>query len=452
MKVDVIEDDRVFSQMISHILQQSGDYRVNIHATGKSFLAQLSFSTEVVTLDLGLPDIKGTELMQRIKSFNPEIEIIVISGQDNLPQAVKLLKEGAFDYITKDENIRERLRHTLQKIRHNKTLKDELEQLKSKISGQYEFRESIIGNSPAIQDTFKLIEKAIKVPNINISLHGETGTGKELIAKTIHYNSPRKLNPFVTVSLTAVPPDQAENTLFGIEKGAFPDALMTIPGKIEEAGEGTLFLDEIGDLDPDLQLSLLETVQTKKIKRIGGEEEIPVKCRIISATNHDLLSLVREKKFREDLYYHLVGLPIPIPPLRERGKDIIILADHFLKIFCSENNLSSLKISSSAKKKLLSHQYPGNIRELKAIVELGAVLSNDDHINENHIVFNHSHNPPEILKEELTLKEYTERIILHFLKKYNNVVEVAEKLDIGKSTIYNLLKKQKDDPFNPKQQ
>ena len=444
MRVDIIEDDPVFNKIIERVIQKHTSYETVVHFDGESFLQNLSPDTHVVTLDLGLPDISGTELMKKIKEFNPETEIIIISGQDNITLAVKLLKEGAYDYITKDENIHERLLHTLKKIGQNHLLKQELAQLKTEVSDKYEFRQSILGNSSAIRNIFNLIEKAIKVPNINVSLYGETGTGKELTAKTIHYNSPRKNHPFVKLSASALSREKADTTLFGAEKGAFSESLMTTKGMFEEAGEGTLFIDEVTEFDTDTQLALLNVFQTKRIKRIGGNEELPVNCRIITATSNDLLQAVRNKHFREDLYYHLVGLPISIPPLRERGKDIILLASYFLTSFCRENNLPPMNLSSGARKKLLSHDYPGNIRELKAIIELAAVLSNEPALTEKHIVFNHSEPTPELFQEELTLKEYNERIILYFLKKYNNVMEVAEKLDIGKSTIYNLLKKQKE--------
>lgn len=445
MRVDIIEDDPTFIRMIEHIVRQYNIHDVRTHQDGRSFLSKLSSSTEIVTLDLGLPDISGKELMHQIKAFNEEIEIVIISGQDDISLAVQLLKEGAHDYITKDENIRERLHHTLKKLEINNALKQEVAQLKNKISDRYAFRETILGNSGAIKSIFTLIEKAIKVPSMPVSLYGETGTGKELTAKTIHHNSPRKSHPFITLSLSAIPREQIYSSLFGFEKDAFPGALMTTKGKIEEAGHGTLFLDEVTYLDSDLQLSILEALQKRKAKRIGGDEEIPINCRVISATTHDLSKAVSDQEFREDLYYYLMGLPISMPALRERGKDIILLADYFLNAFCRDNDLQEISISSGAKRKLLSYPFPGNIRELKAIVELGAVLTNDGTITEKHVVFNNSQQSPEVLSEELTLKEYNERIILYFLKKYNNVIEVAEKLDIGKSTIYNLLKKQKED-------
>jgi two-component system response regulator AtoC len=451
MRIDIIEDDPVFNRMIEHIVRQNNDYDGVTHYTGKSFISNLSASTDVVTLDLGLPDISGTRLMQKIKDFNSDIEVIIISGQDNISLAVRLLKEGASDYITKDENIKDRLQHALGKIYKNKQLKQEVVRLKQEVSGKYNFRQAIIGNSPAIKNTFSLIEKAIIVPNMNISLQGETGTGKELTAKTIHFNSPRKEHPFVTLAINSMPKEQIKSCLFGIEKGAFADALMSTRGKIEEAGEGTLFLDEITDLDADLQLSLLDILQERSIKRIGGENEIPIQCRIITATSNDILQAVRKKEFREDLYYQLMGLPITIPPLRERGKDIIALSKFFLKEFCLKNNLPLLDLSNGAQKKLLTHTYPGNIRELKSIIELGAVLTKQQLIEEEHIVFNHSEPVPKILGEELTLKEYNQRIILHFLKKYKNVMEVAARLNIGKSTIYNLLK-QKDNSITSTQE
>lgn len=443
MRVDIIEDDPVFSKMIEHILSKTDHCETAVFPNGRNFLRQLSPKTDVVTLDLGLPDISGTELMKEIKTFNPEIEIIIISGQDNISLAIQLLKEGAYDYITKDENINERLIHALNKIRSNHNLKKELNKLKGEVSGKYHFHDTLLGNSSALQSSFMLIEKAIKVPNINVSIFGESGTGKELVAKIIHYNSSRKNQPFVKVSAAALSKEQLSTALFGIEKGAFSDALMTTKGKFEEAGEGTLFLDEVTDFDADMQIALLNIFQERTVRRIGSSEERLVKCRIISTTSYDLLQAVRDKTLREDLYYHLVGLPITLPPLRERGKDMILLADYFLHSFCLKNNLPLMILSSGAKKKLISHDYPGNIRELKAIIELGAVLTNDNILQERHIVFNHSEPNPGFFHEELTLKEYNERIILYFMKKYNNVMEVADRLNIGKSTIYNLLKDKK---------
>ncbi|MFO8001302.1 MAG: sigma 54-interacting transcriptional regulator [Marinilabilia sp.] len=302
-------------------------------------------------------------------------------------------------------------------------------------------REDILGDSHPVRSTLNLIERAIKVPNMNVSLHGEPGTGKKLVAKTIHENSPRREHPFISININAIAENELETVLFGTEQGAFPEALMTTKGKLKEAGEGTLFIDEVSDIAPEQQISLLAMLQGKKPKEGGDQDAFPVGCRIITATNGDLLQAVRNNTFREDLYYHLVGLPITLPPLRERGEDILLLANHFLNVFCRTNNLPQMHLSPQAEEKLLRHTYPGNIRELKAIVELGAVLSNDNTIHECQIVFDHLSFRPVVLDRELTLKEYNEQIILHFMKKYHSVKEVASRLDIGKSTIYNLLKK-----------
>ena len=257
MKINVIEDDKVFNKLIEHTLKLNPDYEVVSYFNGKDFIKNLGDDPDVVTLDLGLPDLTGNEILKKIKRFNPEIDVIVISGQDDISTAVQLLKEGAYDYITKDGNIKERLLHSIQNIKKQKTLKNEITQLKTEIGHKYQYKNAIIGDSPAIKEVFALIDKAIKVPNINVSVYGETGTGKELIAKTVHYNSPRKNKPFIAVNMGAIPRELIESELFGHEKGAFTGAITTKKGKFEEGDGGTVFLDEIGEMDFNLQVKLL---------------------------------------------------------------------------------------------------------------------------------------------------------------------------------------------------
>lgn len=445
MRIHIIEDDRVFNRLIEHTLKLNPDHEVVPYFNGKDFIKNLGDNPDIVTLDLGLPDYTGNEILKKIKRYNPEIEVIVISGQDDISTAVQLLKEGAYDYITKDENIKERLLHSINNIKKHKSLKNEISQLKSEITNKYEFKHAIIGDSPAIKEVFSLIEKAVKVPNINVSVYGETGTGKELIAKTIHYNSPRKDKPFIAVNMGAIPRELIESELFGHEKGAFTGAVTTKKGKFEEADGGTVFLDEIGEMDFNLQVKLLRVLQEREITRVGGNAVIKINTRIITATNKDLAEEARKGNFREDLYYRLLGLPIHLPPLKDRRNDTLLLCQHFLKAFSKENGLNKIELTPRAKKKLLNYNFPGNVRELKAIVELAAVLTNSNQIDEEHILFNSTQGEMELFTQELTLKEYTEKIIKHFLKKYNNnVMKVASKLDIGKSTIYNLLKREKE--------
>jgi DNA-binding NtrC family response regulator len=448
MRIHVIEDDRVFNRLIEHTLTLNPDLEVNTFYNGADFLSSLSDQPDVVTLDLGLPDYTGNDILKRIKKYNPDTEVIVISGQDDISTAVQLLKEGAYDYITKDENIKERLLHSIHNINKTRSLKNEISQLKTEISNKYEFKHAIIGESPAIKQVFALIEKAIRVPNINVSITGETGTGKELIAKTVHYSSPRKDKPFVAVNMGAIPRELIESELFGHEKGAFTGAITTKKGKFEEADGGTIFLDEVGEMDLNLQVKLLRVLQEREITRVGGNATIKISTRVITATNKDLSEEVSKGNFREDLYYRLLGLPIQLPSLKERKNDTLLLSQFFLNEFCKDNQLHNLVLTAKAKKKLMKYPFPGNVRELKAVIELGAVLTNSQEIDEDHIVFSAANNDLELFAQEMTLKEYTEKIIQHYLIKYNNnVLKVADKLNIGKSTIYNLLKKEKDASF-----
>ena len=284
------------------------------------------------------------------------------------------------------------------------------------------------------------MEKALAT-SITVSVTGETGTGKEVAAKCIHYNSDRKDKSFVAVNVAAIPTELIESELFGYEKGAFTGAESSRKGKFEEADGGTLFLDEIGEMDVNMQSKLLRVLQEKEITRIGSNKTKKIDVRLIVATHRDLAERVKEGMFREDLYYRLLGLPINLPPLRERGNDSIILAGHFVKSFCKDNRLEHKTINSEAKKRLKSYAFPGNVRELKAIMELACVMATGPEITEEDITFNTTSNMSDFLLNEKSLKEYTQTIVRHFLDKYDqNVVLVAKKLDIGKSTIYRMLK------------
>ena len=284
-----------------------------------------------------------------------------------------------------------------------------------------------------------MLEKASRT-NINVSVTGETGTGKEVISKAIHYNSDRKKKPFVAVNMAAIPRELIESELFGYEKGAFTGAMARKTGKFEEANKGTLFLDEIAELDLSLQSKILRVLQEREVTRVGGNERIPLDVRLIVATHKNLLEEVKKGNFREDLFYRIMGLPIDLPPLRERGNDILLLAKHFLEDFCKSNKMDAITISQEAKDKLMKYNYPGNVRELKAIIDLSAVMCDGRQICDADIYFASVTMGDSFTNEEKTMKEYTIDIIKHFLKKYdNNIVKAAEKLDIGKSTIYKMI-------------
>ncbi|MEL6675697.1 MAG: sigma-54 dependent transcriptional regulator [Bacteroidota bacterium] len=440
----VVEDDEWYRELLVYNLELNPDYEVHKFGTAGECLNRLHEGPSAITLDYRLPDMEGAEALRKIKEFNPDIEVVVISEQEKIDTAVSLLKEGAFDYISKGEDIQDRLLNSMNNIRKKGKLITRINKLQQEVAQKYDFEKSIIGQSPAIKKVFNMIEKAIST-NITVTITGETGTGKELVAKAIHFNSKRKDQPFVPVNMAAIPAELIESELFGHEKGAFTGATNRRIGKFEEAHGGTLFLDEIGEMDITFQAKLLRALQEKEIIRIGSNKQVKVDCRIVVATNRNLLEEVKQNKFREDLYYRLFGLPVELPPLRERGKDIILLAKFFLERFAKENELEAFSLSPAAQRKLLSYHYPGNIRELKSIVELSAVMSNEQEIEEDVITFSTSDPLPDVLSQELTLKEYTHRIIDLYLKKNDqNIKLVAEKLDIGVSTIYRVLKEMKE--------
>lgn len=440
VKIFVVEDDPAYTKFLKYVLGLNPDYDVEFFNSGKECLNNLHKNPAVITLDYSLPDMPGEKVLSQIRSHDPNINVIIISAQEKIGTAVELLKSGAYDYITKDEETKDRVLNSIHNARNKASLIREIDYLKKEISQKYEFEKSIIGTSTAIKKIFSLLEKACST-NISVSIAGETGTGKELVAKAIHYNSKRKNKPFVAVNIAAIPRDLIESELFGHEKGAFTGAMSRRIGKFEESDGGTIFLDEIGEMDMNLQAKLLRVLQEREVTRIGGNQVIKLDTRIIAATHKDLNDEVKQGRFREDLYYRLLGLPIQLPPLRERGNDVILIAKHFLDTFTRENQMPKFKISQEAQDKLMQYPFPGNIRELKSIIELSAVMASDNEIKPQDISFNSSTRPESFLHQEMTMEEYMYRIIRHFLNKHdNNVLEVARKLNIGKSSLYRYLK------------
>lgn len=435
----IVEDDPWYGEILAYNLSLNPEFIITRFTTGSDCISSLHKKPDLVTIDFSLPDMNGIELLKKIKSVYADIPVIVISGQEDVHIAVELLKMGVTDYLIKDDNTKDLLWNTVNRVRETQSLKKQVESLQEELGMKYDFDKVIKGASPAINKVFALMEKAAKT-NINVSITGETGTGKELVAKAIHYNSERRKKPFVAVNMAAIPTELIESELFGHEKGAFTGALNRKPGKFEEANKGTIFLDEIAEMDLSLQSKLLRVLQERELVRIGGNETVKLDVRIIVATHRNLAEEVKKGNFREDLYYRVMGLPVELPALRERGADILLLAKYFLDEFCKENKLPQQTINAEAKEKLMAYNFPGNIRELKAIMELAAVMSNGSEVKSADITFNSTKGSDFFLAEEKTLREYTNHIIYHYLKKYdNNVLYVADKLDIGKSTIYKML-------------
>jgi DNA-binding NtrC family response regulator len=442
-KIFIVEDDPWYGEILAYHLSQNNEYEISRFTTARECLANLHKHPALITIDYSLPDMNGVTLLKKIKEFNNSIPVIVISGQEDVQTAVELLKKGATDYFIKDDSTKDVLWNAIIKVREHQSLVNEVLVLKEELGNKYDFK-SIKGKSPGIIKVCSLMEKAVRT-NINVSITGETGTGKEVVAKGIHYNSDRRKKPFVAINMAAIPRDLIESELFGYEKGAFTGALSRKIGKFEEANKGTLFLDEIAELDLNLQSKILRVLQEREVVRVGGNEKTALDVRIITATHKNLPEEIKKGNFREDLFYRIMGLPVDLPPLRERGNDILLLAKFFLDEFIKENKMEPISISASGMEKLMKYRYPGNVRELKAVIELAAVMCDGKQITEQDIFFSALSSSGEVaLAEEKTMKQYTTDIIAAYLKKYNgNVNLAAEKLDMGKSTIYKMIKDNK---------
>ena len=444
IKIFLVEDDMFFGETLKYHLSLNPDYEIHLFTSGKECIEKMHLKPNIVCLDFGLPDITGDKLFKKIKEINNAIPIVIISGQDDIEVAVNFLKSGASDYIVKNNHTKEILWNSILKIKENLKLISEIQDLKEKLEQKFSFEKSIVGQSEAMKEVFTKINKALTT-NINVSINGETGTGKEVVAKAIHFNSDRKNKPFVAVNMAAIPKELIENEFFGHEKGAFTGADSRVIGKFEQANGGTIFLDEIAELDLNLQSKLLRVLQEREVIRIGGKDPIKFDARLITASHKNLAEEVKKGNFREDLYYRIIGLPIVLPPLRERGNDVLLLSKHFIDLFVKENKLKTIVLSNEAKQKIVKYPFPGNIRELKSVIDLACVLCNDGEISADDLVFSSINETNYFMHEEKTLREHTSEIILHYLKKNNNdVLKTAKKLDIGKSTIYNLIQSIED--------
>ncbi|MFZ2341234.1 MAG: sigma-54 dependent transcriptional regulator [Bacteroidales bacterium] len=444
VRVFVVEDNEWYNKLLVYTLSLNPDYEVKSFLNARDFLANLGEAPDIVTLDYRLPDMSGLEVLKRIRQENENIRVILISEQEDIEMVVTLLRMGAYDYITKSNDIKERLLNTIQNLTSDIHLKNEISTLRKEVQKKYSYSKTILGESPAIKNIHDLIGKAIET-NITVIISGETGTGKELVAKAIHYNSKRREKPFVAVNVPAIPNELIESELFGHEKGSFTGATSRRIGRFEEADGGTLFLDEIGEMDPNLQTKLLRVLQEKEIVRIGSNKPIKTDCRIITATNRNLREEIRKGTFREDLYYRLMGLPIELPPLRDRSSDILVLAKHFAENFSKENDIPMKPLSEGARKKLMAYSFPGNVRELKSLVELALTLSVNDEITENDFAIDTAENLSSHDTADLTMREHEMRILNATLKKYNHDIPLtARKLDMGISTIYRMLKEDKE--------
>lgn len=386
-KICIVEDDLVFGKVLQRALEEENQaYEVQVFRSGEAFLAQLHQCPDIVSIDYGLPDCNGLEVLQKVKQYDPDIATVILSGQEKVEVVVEAYNQGADQYIIKDDgNAVMQLKKVVKNLSTSASLRKEVEELRSQIIDRNKYS-SVVGESQNILKVLRMIQK-VERNNILVMITGESGTGKEVIANAIHFNSPRKRKPFVPVNMAAIPADLIESELFGHEKGAFTGATGRRIGKFEEANGGTIFLDEIGEMDIGLQTKLLRVLQEHKVSRVGSNKEIQLDVRVIAATNKNLGERVKQGFFREDLYYRLQGFLIHLPPLRERGNDVVILARHFLHEFCRANRLPQKTLTKPAIESILRHPWQGNVRELKTLVERAVLISETDEIMVDDLLY-----------------------------------------------------------------
>jgi two-component system response regulator PilR (NtrC family) len=381
-KILVADDEQSMREFLEIMLKKEG-YKVSLASNGEEVAKLVENDLfDLVLLDIRMPKLDGITALKKIKVNTPETIVIMITAYASADTAIKAMKEGAYDYITKPFKVDE-IKLIIKNALEKKNLQKENILLKQAVRDRFHFG-NIIGQSPKMVALYDLLEK-VSPTKTNILITGESGTGKELVAKAIHYNSPRKEKPFVTLNCGAIPESLIESELFGHMKGAFTDAIATKKGLFEVADEGTIFLDEISELPLLMQVKLLRVLQDKEFKRVGGTEDIRVDVRIMAATNKELEEAVKEKRFREDLFYRLNVIQIKLPPLRDRREDIQILANHFLKKYSQELSKNISNISPEALQILLNYEYPGNVRELQNIIERAVALESSPDLTAHNL-------------------------------------------------------------------
>jgi len=336
----------------------------------------------LVFTDFRMPDMNGLTVVKSLKTINPEIPVVVITAFSDTEDAVKVMKEGAFDYLSKPINLDE-FEAVVEKAKEHSYLVSENKYLKEQLREKFKF-DSIISQSGEMEEVLNTAGRVAK-SKATVLIRGESGTGKELIAKAIHYTSNRKNKPLITVNCAALSENLLESELFGHEKGSFTGAISQRIGRFEQANGGTLFIDEVGDIAPQTQVKLLRALQFGEFERVGGSKTIKVDVRVITATNRDLEKMIREVNFREDLFYRINVVTVTVPPLRERKTDIAVLIRHFLEKYSNENNKSITGLSKEALDYLVRYHYPGNVRELENIIERAVVLSRENIISTNDL-------------------------------------------------------------------
>ncbi|QOX79737.1 sigma-54-dependent Fis family transcriptional regulator [Trichlorobacter lovleyi] len=377
-RILVADDEESMRWVLSKALRKKG-YSVDLAADGNQALRQVrEQSYDLVIVDIKMPGMSGLEFLDKARELRPDLLVVVMTAEASMKNAVEAMKRGAYDYITKPFDL-EVIDAIIEKVSRARDVSNQVSLLKQELKDHYQVEKNIIGNSAAMREVYKTIGK-VAGSDITVLIQGESGTGKELIARAIHFNSTRLGKPFVAINCAAIPKDLLESELFGSERGAFTGATERKTGKFEQANHGTIFLDEIGDMPLDLQAKILRVLQEQEITRIGGSQNLSVDVRVVAATNQELQERVRNREFREDLYYRLNVVPINLAPLRERSEDIPALVEYFLERACAELEIPTKQCAPEAMELLSNYSWPGNVRELENTIKRGVILSSDPYL------------------------------------------------------------------------
>ena len=436
-RVLVVDDEPMVCLALTNWLEEENYFAQAVEDGPQAVQAVREENWDIVLLDLRMPGMDGMEVLKQVKEIAPQTVVIMMTAYASIPGAVQAMQEGAYDYIVKPLDV-DQLTLMLKRIVEHQQLITENILLRKRLTEQYEY-EDIIGRSEAMQEVFSMI-KAVTDTNATVLITGETGTGKELVARAIHSNSSQRYGPFVATSCGALPETLLESELFGYEKGAFTGADRTKKGRFELANEGTLFLDEVGDISMKTQIRLLRVLQEKSFSRLGGTEQIKVDVRLVSATNRDLVAAIEEGSFRSDLYYRLNVVSIQLPPLRERIDDVPLLAAHFINKYNVEFNKKFDRVDRKAMDLMMDYHWPGNVRELENVIERAIVIDQGPQMKVKHLPFCNIESP--LTEEPRSLQEVERSHIEKMLQRNDwNIAKTARLLNIDRSTLHKKIKK-----------
>ena len=449
-KLFVVDDDLLFAKLLAANLRGEGSLSIELFSDARSMLDRRAEEPpDVVITDLMMPDIDGIELTRQLRATDPHLPIFVLTASTEIASAIAALKAGATDYLTKPVNVDELLTQ-LRRAVDERPMREEAATLERTRKQKFSAG-AILGEEPSIEEVREFVRRVAAIPNATVLLLGESGTGKNLVARTLHYTSGQAKARFVEINCSALPAHLLEAELFGYQRGAFTDARESKKGLIEVANGGTLFLDEIGELSLELQAKLLNVLESRRFRRVGGTEEIEVNLRLIAATNRDLEAHVRSGRFRQDLYYRICVVTCTLPPLRDLPRDIPVLANHFRELFNRQFKKSVARIDDAVLARLADWRWPGNVRELRNVMERAMIFADGDVLVAEHLppltgveapsTNGHSPNGYEIAKG-LSLAEVEKEYIRRALEEFGGDVQrTAESLGVSRKSLWERRKR-----------